>query len=122
MADAVHAIRLTAAWECSELAGWIRYFGRPSRLGRHHRVNLVFHSPSCEPVLRLNGRPLGPPDRIEASRMVWDVTAHLIPRNSLEISLHTDAEPPPEAGRRPLPTACGEVLLEIREPGGMNNA
>jgi hypothetical protein len=122
VADAVHAIRLTAAWERSELAGWIRYFGSPSRLGRHHRVNLVCHGPSCEPELRLNGEPLGRPDRVEASRLVWDVTALLIPRNSLEIAAHADIGLPPETGRRPLPTACGEVLLEIREPGGMNNA
>ncbi len=122
MAREVHVIRLTAAWERSEQAGWVRQFGRPSGLGGDHRVCLVLDSPPGELQLRLNDVPLGPPDRVEAERMAWNVTTLLLPRNRLELGSHADLGPPPPAGRGPLPSAFGEVLLEIVAESDVNNA
>ena len=122
MAREVHVIRLTAAWERSEQAGWVRLFGRPSGLGCDHLVYLVVNSPPGEPQLRLNDVQLGPPDRVEAERMAWNITTLLQPRNRLQLCSHVDLGPQPAAGRGPLPYACGEVLLEIIAESDVNNA
>ena len=122
MADEGHTIRLTAAWERSEAAGWQRHFGRPAGIDGGQRVWLVLEGQAREPILQLNGTPLGAADRTEPDRWAWEVTSRLQSRNRLELAPHPQLAPPPETGRAPLPPAFGEVLLQIVDGCDVNNA
>lgn len=122
MTDEGHGIRLTAAWERSETAGWQRHFGRPSGIDGGQRVWLVLEGQSDEPALQLNGAPLGAPDQAEPNRWAWEVTSLLRSRNRLELASHPQLGRPPEVGRAPLPSAFGDVLLQIVDGCDVNNA
>lgn len=115
MAEGVHEIRLTAAWERSETGGWLRSFGIPSGLDGGAQVRLVVVGGRTDLQPRLNGRLLGAAASIDEDRSAWEVTRLLARRNSLEFSVIGDAAAPPLTGRLPLPAIYGEVLLEIDE-------
>ncbi len=115
MAEGVHEIRLTAAWEQSETGGWLRSFGMPSGLDGGAQVWLVVLGGRTDLQPSLNGRLLGAAASVDEDRSAWEVTQLLARRNSLEFSVIGDAAAPPPTGRLPLPAVYGEVLLEIDE-------
>jgi hypothetical protein len=123
--EPAHSIRLHAAWEPPGPPGkaaWVRRFGRPAGIGPGHRVVLVVTGPRCNAAVRVNGAVL---PSLAAAGGLWshDVTPLLCHRNTLVIE--PDAAAPDTArgsggvsphapiGRRPLPTAFGEVRLDI---------
>lgn len=122
MGGDVHVIKLTAVWERSVQGGWLRNFGLPSGLGGGHRVQLLFAGAGEEPVLRLNGCPLGAAMRDADGRYAWDVTTQLQRRNTLELPATEPAIPSATGGREPLPAMYGEVSLEIVDLSHLNNA
>ena len=122
MAEGVHVIGLTAAWERSAEGGWLREFGVPTGLSGAHRLWLVIDDAAGPLAPRLNGRSLGEAADGGDGSQAWEVTGLLGRRNRLELAATTGGSQPPHVGRAALPSAYGEVRLKIEEPGSENNA
>lgn len=113
MADEVHAIRLTLAWEPGERGVWLRHFGFPSGITDAHGIWLVIEGSRPPLSLTLNGRELALTEEVPRQRRGWEVTGLLARRNELTLVVDAAEGETPPRGRCPLPAEVGEVRLEI---------
>jgi hypothetical protein len=125
VADEVHAIRLSAAWETAGRGVWMRRFGFPSGITDAHQIWLVVENVGRLLGVTLNGHRLTPAEPAEACvrrRRGWEVTTMLSQRNELTLVVPADEPEPPRQGRCPLPAEVGEVRLEILSTRGLDDA
>jgi len=98
----IHTIRLRGGWASTSDGGQTihaRNFGRPRTLDADERVWLVCKHVPGSSEIRVNGVWIGSTSGAES--FAADITAHLQPRNRVELTIGS-SEP------------LGEIALEIR--------
>lgn len=122
MADEIHAIRLTLAWEPGQRGVWLRRFGFPSGITDAHGIWLVLEGSRPPLSLTLNGHQLALTHEVSRHRRGWEVTGLLARRNELTLVIDAAESEAPSRGRCRLPAEIGEVRLEIVTAQAHNDA